>query len=120
MSRITSGISGIGTIVSFGLGILSAILCVIGLFGMLIYAGGIGRSEKYTEMKHQEYLIKNPGHELWAGKHQLSQYKNRKFDVPIVVTLLNKADGTKYVTFVDSSDKKELIGDKLLVYVDDS
>ncbi len=118
MNRVTDNVSGIGTAVSFVLAVLSAVLCIVGLFGMLAYAGGIGHSKKYTEMKHQEYLVKNPEHEVWAGKHQLSRFKNVKYNTPMVVTI--RTSSAQYEAFVDGSDKRELIGNELLVSINDS
>lgn len=102
-----------GLIVFGILGGISMVMYFIYLIVMAM-AQHVPDSAKYTEMKYQEYLIKNPKCELCIGDKQLTAYKNEKFNIPFVVTL-KTSGGQKYEAFVDSGGGVELIGDKLLV-----
>jgi len=93
----------------------SSLICIIAALVMLSTAGGISNNHKYTEMKYQEYLIKNPGIKIFIGDKQLTQYRNEKFNKPIVLKMVT-AGGQSYESFVDNT-KAEVIGDKLLASV---
>jgi len=117
--EVTENVSNIGMTVFSILAVVSLVLCVIYLIGMAMYSVDVSHGEKYTEIKYQEYLIKNPGHELYIGDKQLNKYESEKFSTPIVLAL--KTDGGhKYEVFVDNSGKSELIGNELLVFIDSS
>jgi len=117
--EVVEATSNIGMVVFGILTAISLMLCVVYLIGMGMYSGDISHDEKYTELKYQEYLIKNPGCELYVGDRQITQYKNEKFDFPIVVKLKTHG-GHEYEAFVDTSGKTELIGNKLLISTNSS
>jgi len=105
-----ASVTGLSTLL--GLAGISAIIFLWSLMNMANYCGTPSHSAMYTDMKYQEYLIKNPGVKLYMGGKELSQYKNQKFQTPAVLALITKS-GQKCESFLDDN-QEEVIGNKLL------
>jgi len=81
----------------------------------MMITGGVGFDQKYTSMKHQEYLIKNPGTKIILGDTELTKYKEAKFNIPQVLRLTTP-NGESHESFLDK-DRAEVIGNKLLAVI---
>jgi len=115
MKFTTHHASVIGLSVSSILCGMFTIITLVGVCMMLAYHGGIGHSGKYHDIKYQEYLIKNPGTQLFINNKQATPYYKLEFNEPLVLKLVTPG-GQKYEAFMDGP-REELIGNKLLAYV---
>ena len=114
----TYKIKSAAKIIQTGSIIACVLIIVVAFFvfiSSMVYRGDIGYSQKYTELKYQEFLMKHPDYKMYVNGEEITRYDNKVFDGPIILQL-NTSGGAKYEAFLDGNTE-ELIGNELLVYI---